>query len=150
MTLEEMEAHKNECREKYKRMSVIDMAKAMQKLERVIADREEEQKKRNIEYDILRLECIPTKMEDEGIDKITIAGVGRVSITGDLYVHVAADLRESFYTWLRDHGHGDLIKPAVNPSTLKAFAKDSIKKGTELPGDLIKVTPFSRASITKG
>jgi hypothetical protein len=101
------------------------------------------------EYDAIRLGILPEKMDEEDISNITIVGVGRVTIQPDLYFSIPATLREEAYNWLRDHNHGDLIQETVNSSSGKAWAKEMIKKGENLPEDLFKVTPFSRAQITK-
>ena len=103
----------------------------------------------NAEFDFLRITKIPTQMEDEGVDRITITGIGRVSLTADLHVSVKTDMKAKFYDWLRDNGRSDLISETVNASTLKAAVKGMYKAGEEIPEDLLNVSPFTRASITK-
>lgn len=110
---------------------------------------EEQLKGVNAEYDYLRLNLIPSRFEEEGIENITIEGIGRVSLTGDMYVSVLAENRERTYEWLCDIGKESLITKTVNASTLKAAVKAMIRAGEEIPEDLIKVTPFTRASITR-
>jgi hypothetical protein len=101
------------------------------------------------EYDTIRLNILPEKMDEDDITTITLAGVGRVTIQSDLYFSIPADRREEAYHWLTDNGHGDLIQETVNSSSGKAWAKEMLKKGQTLPEDLFKVSPFSRAQITK-
>ena len=103
----------------------------------------------NAEFDFLRITKIPTQMEDEGVDRITITGVGRVSLTADMHVSVKTDMKAKFYDWLRDNGRSDLISETVNASTLKAAVKGMYKAGEVIPEDLLNVSPFTRASITK-
>ena len=103
----------------------------------------------NAEFDFLRITKIPTQMEDEGVDRITITGIGRVSLTADMHVSVKTDMKAKFYDWLRDNGRSDLISETVNASTLKAAVKGMYKAGEEIPEDLLNVSPFTRASITK-
>jgi hypothetical protein len=67
-----------------------------------------------------------------------------------MHVSVPAALRGKFYEWLRTSGFDDLIVETVNSSTLKAWCKEQQKMGKAPPDDLIKITPFTRASITKG
>lgn len=110
---------------------------------------EEQLKGVNAEYDYLRLNLIPNRFEEEGIENITIEGIGRVSLTGDMYVSVLAENREKMYEWLDEIGKDSLITKTVNASTLKAAVKAMIRAGEEIPEDLIKVTPFTRASITR-
>ena len=78
-----------------------------------------------------------------------VEGVGRVGLTSDLYASIAPDQKGAAYEWLSDNGHGDVVQPTVNSSTLKALMKSIIKSGKEIPSELFKVTPFTRASITK-
>lgn len=99
------------------------------------------------ELDVLRLQLIPEAMEKENLESpVNVAGVGRVSLTGDLYVGVNDKIE--FYKWLHENNLGDLITESVNSSTLKAWAKGRIKEGKPLPNDLLKLTPITRASIT--
>jgi len=100
-------------------------------------------------HDKIRLEHVPAKMETEGVERVSYADIGRVGLTADLYASIQKDRKGDAYEWLKDHGHGDLIKPTLNASTLKALAKEMIKAGSELPDDLFNITPFTRASITK-
>jgi hypothetical protein len=99
-------------------------------------------------YDELRLVKIPNAMEDAGISNIKY-GFGRITASGDLYVSIVSGQSEAVFEFLDDLGKGDLVKPTVNPSTLKAVVKELIKSGEEIPGDILKVTPFTRVSITK-
>ena len=110
---------------------------------------EEVTKLMNKEYDRLRTGIVPEKMDEEGLTTITIKGIGRVSLTGDVYASIPAEVRDDAWDWLRDHGHADVIKETINASTLKALMKSFIKEGVPFPEDLFKVTPFTRASITK-
>lgn len=131
----------------------LDMVGAILEMARVAALKDEIDAKLsevNKRYDYLRLSLVPTKMDETGVPNIRIEGVGRVSLTGDMYVSIPADSREEAYQYLMDTGHGDIIKPGINPSTLKATIKAMMKKGEEIPEDKFKVTPFTRASITKG
>ena len=76
---------------------------------------------------------IPEYMEENEIEKLSVAGVGTVYLTQKVYANVKAENREAFMDWLRETGHEDLIKEQVHPSTLNAFAKEQISEGKELP-----------------
>ena len=125
--------------------AVKEMERIRERLEEIKAVKTEHQE----EFDLLRLGIIPGLMDEDEITNITIDGVGRVTLTGDVYASIPASERDRAYQWLRDNNHGGLIVETVNSGTLKAFVKGVIKKGEELPEDMFKVTPFSRASITK-
>lgn len=97
-------------------------------------------------YDELRLGEIPAEMAAEDITSIK-GGFGRCTLQSDL--HVSAPNKAVLHTWLKDNGNGDLIIPTVNAQTLKAFCKEQMKAGAELPATVLNVTPFSRAVIYK-
>ena len=134
----------------YDSMDVVQLISAMHKLMGRIDSLQEQLKVLNKEYDFLRITKVPQKMEDEGIERLTVAGIGRVSLTADMHVSIKANQREKFYEWLRDNGRTDLLQETINPSTLKAAVKGMYKSGEEVPEDLLNVSPFTRASITAG
>lgn len=134
---------------RYTGMDIEDIIRAMKALMARRDEADEILKGINKEFDYLRLSLIPKIFEDRGIANMKIADVGRVNLTADIYASIPADKREEAYQWLSDTGHGDLIGSTVNASTLKAFLKGQLLKGEELPEGLFKVTPFTRASITK-
>jgi len=101
------------------------------------------------ELDTIRLNILPEKMDEEDITNITVTGVGRVVVQSDIYFSIPADSKEDAYEWLKTNGHADLVQETVNSSSGKAWAKEMFKKGQVLPENLFKVTPFSRAQITK-
>lgn len=101
------------------------------------------------ELDMLRLQLIPAAMEEAGIENVRIEDLGRLGLSGDMYVSIKAGCNEQFMAWLKKNKLGDLAKPVVNSSTLKAFVKARKLAGKPLPDDLLNVTPFTRASITK-
>ena len=126
----------------------VELAKALKAAQDVKDWMESIEKCINAEIDVLRLNLIPTAMENEGLESpLNVAGVGRVSLTGDVYASVLD--KENFFEWLHDHNSGDLIQETVNATTLKAWVKNKIKLGEEYPTELLKVTPYTRASITK-
>lgn len=139
----------NEFEAKFKGMNTKEVITYMNDLAGEKGCIEEQLKGINAEYDYLRLNFIPSRFEEEGIENITIEGIGRVSLTGDMYVSVLAENREKMYEWLDNIGKDSLITKTVNASTLKAAVKAMIRDGEEIPEDLIKVTPFTRASITR-
>lgn len=100
-------------------------------------------------FDELRLKLIPDKMDEMGCSSIKLDGIGRLTISGDMYAGIQSGHKEGAYNWMEEEGFGDLIKSTLNSSTLKAWAKEQISKGKELPEEFFKITPFERASITK-
>lgn len=131
--------------------AVNDIPELMSRMRALEAQKERlenELKEVNAWYDVCRIEVLPAKCEEQGIDGIKVAGVGKLVLTGDMYVRTMNS--GALMEWLKGEGLVDLIKPSVNSSTLKASLKTRIKSGAELPPDsVVKVTPFIRASITK-
>lgn len=154
---EEMAAHpgldEEQRIELYKRKHdgkrLIDLAFEMEAIGRVDDYLATLRKYSQAEWNALRLHLIPAMMEDQGIENLTVEDLGRLGLTADLYVSIKSGKKEEFFTWLNKHKLGDLIQDSVNPSTLKSFVKGRMDAGKEIPGDLLNVTPFTRASITK-
>ena len=97
----------------------------------------------------LSRKVIPDQMQAADTKAVTIDSIGR---RFNLSSRMSASLvdKEKGMTWLREHGHGDLIQPTVNSSSLAAFAKDYIKtNGTDLPEDTFKVSTMTVTSVTK-
>lgn len=108
------------------------------------------ERKTNVQraYDALRLTVIPEMMDAQQLKSANIDGVGRVTLTADAYVACPAGMQPALQDWLTSHGFEDMIKETVNSSTLKAWAVRRYKSGEEVP-EFVKITPFTRASITK-
>lgn len=101
-------------------------------------------------YDFLSINVVPAKMEEEGVEATKIEGVGRVNLRSDMWT--TTQNSEALAEWLRENDLGDLLKEQVNGSTLKAFIKEQMKMrdGLTVPEELVKITPYTRAVITKG
>lgn len=136
-------------------LSAVELATHMLLVQQLGEQIENWGKYLNAELDVVRLILIPEAMEKEGLESpLNVAGVGRVSLTPDCYVSIGGeepdtDYKAEFYGWLRENEMGSLITESVNSSTLKAWVKSRIGGGKSYPQDLLKVTPFTRASITK-
>lgn len=134
----------------YNNLSAADLARHMKIVRGDLDAADAVKKALQKRFDFLRLQAIPTAMEDEGLTNFNLEGVGRVGLTSDIYASIASGKKQEAFKWLEDNQHGDLIQPTVNASSLKAAIKQIMKKGEEtLPEDIFKVTPFSRAAITE-
>lgn len=109
-------------------------------------------------YDILRFTVVPEVFSDHDTTTLTLEGVGRCNIMDDISVTMNGDNKEekeqhkqAFYDWLRANELEDLLTQTVNAQTLAAFVRRQIqsKDGLKLPYDHIKVTPVTRAQITR-
>ena len=129
----------------------MTLTQAVKRLKEVRAELDEAKKCESDlrkEFDHLSIEVIPDLMAEDDVTNVTVSGVGRVSVRGDMRCNVPADKKDLLRTWLVDHGHGSLISDTVNASTLKAFIKEQIAEGKPYPDDLISVHPYSRAVLT--
>lgn len=119
---------------------------------RELKDRKEsltaELKEVDEELKTLTTETLPQTMDTEEIDKFTVDGVGTVYTQIKVYAYVKKENEETFHAWLRDQGHGDLIKPYVFPGTLSSFAKEQMEQGVELP-DFISATKVETAMLRR-
>ena len=102
----------------------------------------------NKRLDEIRINELPTAMDEAGIQSINIEGVGNVHTRADLWASIPADKKEMAWNWLMDNGHGDLITRTINGSTFKAFCKEQLLNGEEIPEDMFKITPYTMAVIT--
>lgn len=132
----------------YKDTDLLTCVHIMHRVRARIDKGKEVMAKLNAEHDALRIDLIPKKMEDQGLETLSVKGIGRVSLTGDMYVQQIN--KNGLFSWLRKNKLGDLITEGVNSSTLKAFLRGRIQDGKTYPdAKTIKITPFTRASITK-
>lgn len=134
---------------KYKGMAIEEVIRHFGNLRACKENLEDEVKALNKEFDYVRLSLIPKIFDEKGISKLTITGVGRVNLTGDLYASIQPDKQDEAFQFFRDLDKGALIKETINSSTLKATLKAMMQAGEEIPEDIFKVTPFTRASLTK-
>ncbi len=72
-------------------------------------------------------------MEDAGVEKTTLAGLGTIYLSQDFFASVNKDDRPALYEWMRANGHGDIITDWVFPQTLTAFCKEMVGKNLPLP-----------------
>ena len=109
-------------------------------------------------YDILRFTVVPEVFADNDTTTLTLEGIGRCNIMDDISVTMEGSSKEekeihkqAFYKWLRENELEDLITATVNAQTLAAFVRRQIqsKDGLKLPYDHIKVSPVTRAQITR-
>ena len=134
----------------YDQKSLFELVEAMQGIREKLDIAKDEKTRLQKIYDHLRENKIPEMMDDEGVNSVTYEGIGRVTLTSDIYASIPAIQKDAAWQWLKENNHGGIIKENVHSGTLKATLKAIIKKGKEeLPEEIFKVTPFSRASITK-
>lgn len=131
------------------------MAEEMERLKASTDDLKESLKEQQGRYDQLRKTLIPEEMQRVGLvnaagkGKFTLSSGATISLRGDLFCGYKKEDEEAVFEWLSENGHGRLIKPGVHHTTLRAFAKEQMEEGKELPKDLFNVHPFSTATLRR-
>lgn len=85
------------------------------------------------ELKLLKTDVIPKTMDENEIEKFSVDGVGTIFTQVRVLAYVKKEDEAQFHAWLRDNGHGDLIREYVFPATLSSFAKEQLESGVELP-----------------
>ena len=98
--------------------------------------------------DRLRNGIVPERMEEAGVQKMTIKGVGTLYLTNDMSVSIKPGMKEDVFNYFRDLDMADLIKEGIDPKTLKAQLKKLFSSGSIVP-ELFNISFFTRAAIRK-
>jgi hypothetical protein len=105
------------------------------------------------EYELLTQEVIPSKMDRDNIQNVTIqmpdGSRRQLRVLDQLSVKTPADKKADLWQWLQDHDAEALITSTVNSSTLAAFVREQIKKGGEIPSEICEITSWTAASLVK-
>jgi hypothetical protein len=102
------------------------------------------------EYDALRYRKIPEIMEYREVEKLGISGLGTLYLEGKVDVSIPAAARDEAYRYVEEVlESGEIIKPFIQTSTLKAAGKQWVMDGQELPEDLFKVSIYQLAKILR-
>ena len=129
----------------------------------------------------LSQEIIPARMSELGLESLTLADGSSIKIKQLVHASIPVKYREEAFQWLRDNGHGDIIKNQVSatfgkgedttasnfidkieelgyqpqqkvwvePMTLKAFVREQIAEGNEIPTDQFGVFIGAETKISK-
>ena len=99
--------------------------------------------------DELRFNLLPAKMEDEGVESITIQGIGTVDLKLYKHASIVKDHEDQAFAWLREHGGAGIIKTkdSVHWSSLTAHVTKMFQKGIPPPDGVINFKMLPAASI---
>lgn len=126
-------------------MDLIAAINKMKELKTELDEIDEYRKALQAEYDKYRLHEIPNIMAENNDLRSITGEFGRCTLTSDLSVKVSNKIE--LHRWLEDSGNGSLIVPTVNAQTLKAFVKEQLRNGEQLPEEIITISPFVRAVL---
>lgn len=147
------QVRKNVYRDKYKNVTDLkELCVCQKRVQERKTKLEEDLKEVNAEFDVLRFERVPEQMENDGVESgVRFTGIGQIVLLPDLRIACNKAQKPGFFAWLKKRRMGDLVQEDINSSTLKAWVKERMKTGKELPpSDLVRVEPVTKASIRKG
>jgi len=100
------------------------------------------------EFELIRKQIIPKRMDELGYETLKIKDVGRLQIG---YQVSAKQLdKMALIEWLEAHNHPDIAAMTVNASTLGSFMKNQIADGEPIPDDsIVEFTTYEVASVVK-
>lgn len=161
---------------------VASLVRQQLQLELAVLEIEEilKRTKRNLEE--ISGQLLPAALGEYGLSELTMADGSKLSVQTVVSASISKERQPDAHEWLRDHGHGDLIKntvsvtfgrgqdetakdivrvlqsngldpeqkEAVHPSTLKAFVKEQIEKGSEIPSETFGIFIGQKTVIKKG
>jgi hypothetical protein len=96
---------------------------------------------------------IPAVMQELGIEEASLDTGESISVKEQIFANISQERQVAAFQWLRDNGHGGIIKrpepkDTVHHSTLKALMKELLENGTEVPVELFGVFRQTVAKIS--
>lgn len=86
---------------------------------------------------------IPAIMEEMGMQSGTTPSGVTVELSQVVYANISEEQQEAAFNWLRENGHGGMIKTvtktSVHPSTLRAWAREILESGVDMPLELFGI-----------
>ena len=163
-----------------KQVSIL--ANTQRELENKIKQQEEELKETKRQLKQVSEVDIPEALAESGLSEIKLTDGTKVSVQQFYSASIPKDKVDEALAWLRDNGHGDLIKntisvdfgkgedeaagklkqhlvgqgnsytdkTGVHSQTLRAFAREQVEKGQNLPLDLLGIYIGQKTVIKEG
>lgn len=171
-----------------KLQSITELAREQYRLEALIKSIEEQLKEKKEALRRVVEQDLPTAMDDADLQTFKLKNGYTIKIEDDMYVGITEERRTEAFTWLRENGHGSLIKrdvtfkfgkgdealakkllaaakkvfgakkakgipitdkETVHYQTLKAFCREQIAAGENIPMETFGIIPVRRAKITQ-
>src|SRR5581483_3977771 len=100
----------------------------------------------------LETQTLPDLMTELGLEGVTLKDGSSVTVKPFVAAHISKEHEDAAFAWLESHGYGDIIKErtivSIHPSTLKAWAKERVEAGDEIPDDLFGIF-IGRKAVVK-
>ena len=161
---------------------VADLATRQINLEREVEDLENRLKEKQEALKQVQEKDLPEALAECGLSEIKLVDGSKVTVKPYYQANPPKEKYDEAMNWLRDNGHGDLIKndvtvsfgkgeddravdfkrfltdngtsyvdkTGVHPMTFKAFVREQVETGQNLPFDLLGIYIGQKASIKKG
>jgi hypothetical protein len=135
--------------------TLFEMALELEELKRELDELEARRKPAQARYDELRKKKIPDLMRaagminEKGKGSFTTATGATIFIKNDVYAYVNKANEDQFFEHLEKTGNASLVKRTVHPGTLKAYARELLEEGAEIP-PVLSVTTEQSVSLRKG
>ena len=137
-------------KERYEGQSYKELAGVFQALTQAKKDLKSELAVIEERLEALTIDVIPDKLAEDGMKNVTLADIGRWQVSPQAYCSTRAGMGPAVQDWMREHGFEDIISEVINASTLKAFIKEQLELGNDVPGDdLVNYEPYLKASLVK-
>jgi hypothetical protein len=152
----------------------------VQDVEEEIGELERTLKERQKALWYLQTEILPEKMDEIGMKCFTLQDGRKVEVLDAVKASIPKAKRLAAHQWLRENGHGSLIKnvvkatfgkgedkmaqklrvdleaagyltdqdESVHASTLKAFVREQLEQGAELPADLLGIFEYRTTKVS--
>lgn len=161
--------------------SISDIAQEQVQLQNELDVLEEQLKEKKKELRHVAEVKLPEAMQSANLMEFVTATGYKISVSPFFQASISEANREDAFTWLKNNGHGGLIKNQVNlsfgrdedqkaddtieklkqlglspevkqgvhPSTLKAFVKEQLTAGKDMPSETFGIYVGSRSKIEK-
>lgn len=161
---------------------VAELATRQINLEREVEDLENRLKEKQEALKQVQEKDLPEALAECGLSEIKLVDGSKVTVKPYYQANPPKEKYDEAMNWLRDNGHGDLIKndvtvsfgkgeddravdfkrfltdngtsyvdkTGVHPMTFKAFVREQVETGQNLPFDLLGIYIGQKATIKKG
>lgn len=122
--------------------------------EQEVLDAEMQLKRAKAKFFDIAQKKLPEAMDAVGMTDFTLSDGTRLTVTHGVSVSIPADAKQEAWQWLRDNGHGDLIRPQtvterIHPATLKAWWREQVEKGEVPPEDFFRGFAYQQAKLVR-
>lgn len=120
--------------------SVASLSLQLVEAQDMVEAAEERLKAQKEKLRVIEQVALPDLMTELGVEGLTLSDGTSISIKPMYGASITKDHEGEAFDWLKEHGFGDLIKERmvvnVHPMTLRAWYKERVEAGEEVPDTL--------------